>query len=78
MSDPIANILRKQGRLTRENYLNLAYMGHPPNPLPAEIEGMLPEELQAPDDDMVPLVPQRVLRRRRYLRRRMQIVVKEQ
>jgi len=50
--DPVANVLRRRNRLTRENYLNLEYMGRPPlgpdGQLPPELEAELPEELQAP------------------------------
>ena len=52
--DPVANVLRRQGKLTRANYLALEYMGCPPlysdGQLPPELEAELPEELQAPDD----------------------------
>ena len=52
--DPLANVLRRQGRLTRENYLMLGYLGKPAigsdGQLDAEAEQLLPEELQGPDD----------------------------
>ena len=51
--DPVANVLRRHGRLTRENYLNLEYMGKPPKELHPEMEQELPEELQAPDDSPI-------------------------
>jgi len=36
--------------LTRQNYLNLAYLGSPPpEPLDAELEAELPEQFQKPD-----------------------------
>jgi hypothetical protein len=34
--------------LTRENYLDAAYLGEAPEPLPAELEEQLPRELQKP------------------------------
>jgi len=75
--DPLADAMRSQGiPITRETYLNLAYMGHPPARLDPEIEGMLPAELQAPDDLPVPLVPIAILRRRKYFRRRLKVIVK--
>jgi hypothetical protein len=47
--DPIENILRHRGRLNRENYLAMNYMGHP-LALDPEQEQLLPEDLQGPDD----------------------------
>ena len=32
--------------LTRENYLEVAYLGDVPNPFPAELESMLPEQFR--------------------------------
>jgi hypothetical protein len=36
--------------VTRENYLDIAYMGNPPDVLDAEEEADLPEELQLTED----------------------------
>ena len=45
--DPQVRIMAKLGiPLTRQNYLNLAYMGQVPNRLSAEEEAGLPQELQ--------------------------------
>jgi hypothetical protein len=38
--------------LTRENYLQLAFAGHPPEELDGEIEAELPEQFQTWDDDI--------------------------
>ena len=44
---PVLNQLHLSGEpLTRENYLDLAYMGNPPAELSAEEENQLPEFLQ--------------------------------
>jgi|HubBroStandDraft_4_1064222.scaffolds.fasta_scaffold1488032_1 hypothetical protein len=37
--------------MTREQYLALAYMGNPPEPLSAEEEAELPEQFQLDEDD---------------------------
>jgi len=37
--------------LTRENYLDVAYLGNPPEELSAEEEAELPEEFQIQDAD---------------------------
>jgi hypothetical protein len=56
--------------------LNHSYLGHPPATLDAEVEGTLPDELQAPDDLPVPLVPLAIQKRQRYFRRRMKVIVR--
>jgi len=33
--------------LSRENYLDLAFLGNPPDPLSAEFEADMPEEFQS-------------------------------
>ena len=52
--DPVANVLRARGRLTRANYLALNYLGKPPldsdGQLHPEAEQELPDELRGPDD----------------------------
>ena len=46
-SDPIVKLMKRyQIPVTRENYLNLAYMGEVPVELSAEQEADLPAELQ--------------------------------
>lgn len=32
--------------LTRENYLEINYMGSPPDPMPAELEAEIPDEVK--------------------------------
>lgn len=32
--------------LTRENYLEINYMGNPPDPMPAELEAEIPDEVK--------------------------------
>ena len=45
--DVVVELLEKAGvPLTRENYLNMAYLGNPPKELEAEQEAELPKELQ--------------------------------
>jgi hypothetical protein len=45
--DPVVEMLLKHSiPVTRENYLNLAYPTGAPDPMPAELESMLPEDLQ--------------------------------
>ena len=45
--NPTVEYLKKNKvPVTRENYLNLAYLGNPPKELNAEEEAMLPEELR--------------------------------
>lgn len=39
--------------VTRENYLNIAYLGKPPAELGNELEAELPSELQTEEDDDV-------------------------
>ncbi len=47
--DPLIQIMKDHGiPITREHYLNLAYMGQVPDELGAEQEADLPEELQKP------------------------------
>ena len=49
--DDIVDALKKYGiPVTRENYLDLAYLGHPPE-MTAELEANLPEALRAPSSD---------------------------
>jgi hypothetical protein len=49
--DGTVRILQSLGLpVTRENYLMLAFAGHPPKELDGEIEAMLPEELRAEED----------------------------
>ena len=46
-SDPVLAYLKKNNvPLTRENYLDLAYLGDPPEELDAEAEALLPEEIR--------------------------------
>jgi len=47
-SQDVAVELLKKARVpvTRENYLNMAYLGNPPKELEAEQEAELPKELQ--------------------------------
>jgi hypothetical protein len=54
MSDCVLDWMRKHDiPLTRENYLNAAYLGDPPldkdGNLPAELEAELPPQFQRPD-----------------------------
>lgn len=43
--DPIIAVLQHYGDpVTRANYLNTAYMGHPPSRLDPESEGELPQD----------------------------------
>lgn len=45
--EPFVNVLKAYGApVTREEYLNTAWAGNPPDPLGPELESMLPEELQ--------------------------------
>lgn len=47
--DETLSLMRKaQIPATRENYLQIAYFGRPPDPWTAELELELPEELQDP------------------------------
>ena len=47
-SDPIIELLDEYGiPVNRENYLNLAYLGDPPEELGAEEELTLPEQLRS-------------------------------
>lgn len=47
-SDPIIELLDEYGiPVNRENYLNLAYLGEPPEELGAEQELALPEQVRA-------------------------------
>jgi hypothetical protein len=49
--DEIVEYLKQHNiPVTRENYLDIAYMGNPPDVLDAEEEADLPEELQLPED----------------------------
>ena len=52
-SDGTVRLLEKWGiPVNRENYLMLAFAGHPPQePLDGEIEAELPEELQRRDEE---------------------------
>lgn len=46
-NDPVVNYLKAHSTpVTRENYLNLAYLGDPPKELSAEEEAALPEEIR--------------------------------
>lgn len=46
--DPVVEYLKKNNTpLTRENYLQVAYLGDPPKELDAEVEAMLPEEIRS-------------------------------
>lgn len=51
--DGTVRLLQKYGiPVTRENYLRLAFAGNPPEePLDAELEAELPEELKRTEDD---------------------------
>lgn len=50
-TDAIVNKMKKLGVAhTRENYLDLAYMGAPPAKLTAEEEEHLPEEFQSNEE----------------------------
>ena len=47
MNDVVVQLLQKAGvPVTRENYLNMAYLGNPPKKLTAEEEAELPRELR--------------------------------
>ena len=49
--DHVLNYMKKINvPLTRENYLDYAYFGNPPEELSAEEEAALPEELQLQED----------------------------
>lgn len=48
-------VLKKMERdhipMTRENYLDIAFMGNPPDPLSAEQEADLPEQFQLQESE---------------------------
>ena len=47
--DPLVSLMKRFNiPITRENYLNLAYMGEVPEELGAEQEADLPPEIQRP------------------------------
>ncbi len=47
MTDCVLDYMKKHDvPMTRENYLELAYLGNPPSSLSAEEESELPEEFQ--------------------------------
>lgn len=50
---PFLAVFRYYGKdeVTREEYLNTAWAGKPPDPLGAELESMLPEELPDWNDE---------------------------
>jgi len=48
--DPVLEWMRKHGvPLTRQNYLDLNYLGNPSSTIDPEIEAELPEEVQLPE-----------------------------
>jgi len=48
-SSPLKDYMQKHGiPVTRANYLEIHYMGKPPNQISAEQEAEMPEELQLP------------------------------
>jgi hypothetical protein len=50
-TDYVLEYMKEHGiPLTRENYLNEAYMGEPPEELGPELEAELPEQFQKWDD----------------------------
>lgn len=50
-TDLLVEYMIKKGiHLTRENYLDMAYPEGAPDPMPAELEAMLPEIFQKNDD----------------------------
>src|SRR5215471_10816462 len=52
MMDCVLDWMKRMGvPLTRENYLDVAYLGNPPEELSAEEESELPEEFQVWDTD---------------------------
>lgn len=52
MEDIVLNKMKKEGvPLTRENYLQFAYFGNPPEELSAEEEAQLPEQFQKDTDE---------------------------
>jgi hypothetical protein len=53
MTDSVIEFMKKHGiPMTRENYLDVAYMGTPPEVLDAEEEMNLPEQFQiAPPEE---------------------------
>lgn len=51
-TDAVIEKLKKENLpLTRENYLQFAYLGNPPTRLTAEEEEQLPPQFQFKDDD---------------------------
>jgi hypothetical protein len=45
--DPVLQLMRDRGiPITRENYIEMNWMGDPPEPWTAEDEDQLPEELR--------------------------------
>ena len=50
---PFLAVFRAYGKseVTREEYLNTAWAGNPPDPLGAELESMLPPQLQDWNDN---------------------------
>lgn len=50
VGDPILDWMKKYGvPLTRENYLDLNYLGNVPDEIGPEIEAELPREVQLPE-----------------------------
>jgi hypothetical protein len=46
-TDPVLKLMKSNSiPVTRENYLEVAYLGEAPDPLPAKLEAELPESLQ--------------------------------
>ena len=53
MTDTLIEMMVHHGiPITRKAYLDLAYWGEAPDPLPAELEAELPPELQHQEDAM--------------------------
>lgn len=51
MTDIVLEAMKKHNiPLTRQNYLDIAYMGNPPEEIGAEIEASIPWEIKYADD----------------------------
>jgi hypothetical protein len=51
--DIVLEKMKEEGiPMTRENYLELAYMGNPPEELDGEEEAALPEQFQKPEQEL--------------------------
>lgn len=53
MYDCVLDWMKREGvPLTRENYLDVAYMGNPPEEIGGEIEASIPQEIRDAEDTM--------------------------